>query len=221
MVFLWSLSDSKCPQVSRTRLCILAFLSNAVLWIVSTRPPTSKSSRPFNNPLVTVPNTSITIGTIVTFMFHTFFNSLARSGYLSFYSLSFRFILWSAGTAKSTILQILFFLLIIMSSGLLAKIRWSICMLKSHRSLCESFSRTGAGLCIYHLFVWSNWNFVHIYQWITLATQSCLLLIRYHHHHHHHHVALVARISMTLSQPLLPIVHRTRQVFRTTSRILT
>ena len=107
MVFHWSLSDSKSPQVSRTRLSILAVLSNAVVWIVSTRPPTSKSSRPFNNPLVIVPNIPITIGTIVTFMFHSFFNSLARSRYLSFFSLSFRFILWSAWTAKSIILQIL------------------------------------------------------------------------------------------------------------------
>ena len=109
MVFHWSLSDSKSPQVSRTRLRILAVLSNAVVWIVSTRPPTSKSSRPFNNPLIIVPNVLITIGTIVTFVFHSFFNSLARSRYLSFFSLSFRFILWSAGTAKSTILQIFFF----------------------------------------------------------------------------------------------------------------
>ena len=148
MVFHWSLSDSKSPQVSRTRLSILAILSNAVVWIVSTHLPTSKSSRPFNNPWVTVPNAPITIGTIVTFMFHSFFNSLARSRYLSFFSLSFRFILWPTGTAKLTILQILFLLLIIMRSGLLAGIRWSVCMLKSHRSLCESFSRTGAGLCI-------------------------------------------------------------------------
>ena len=73
MVFHWSLRDSKSPQVSRTRLSILAVLSNAVVWIVSTRPPTSKSSRLFNNPLVTVPNAPITIGTIVTFMFHSFF----------------------------------------------------------------------------------------------------------------------------------------------------
>ena len=109
MVFHWSLSDITSPQVPRTRLRILAVLCNAVIWIVSTRPPTSKSSRPFNNPLVIVPNAPITIGTIVTFMFHSFFNSLARSRYLSFFSLSFRFILWSAGTAKSTILQILFF----------------------------------------------------------------------------------------------------------------
>ena len=135
-----------------------------------------QSSRPFNNPLVIVPNAPITIGTIVTFMFHSFFNSLARSRYLSFFLLSFRFILWSAGTAKSTILQMLFLLLVIMRSGLLAGIRWSVFMLKSHRSLCESFSRTGAGLCIYHMFVWSNWNFLHISQWITLPTLSCLAL---------------------------------------------
>ena len=98
--------------------------------MVSTRPPTSKSS----SPLVTVPKVPITIGIIVTFMFHTFFKSLARSAYLSFFSHSFIFILWSAGTAKSTILQVLFFLLIIIRSGLLAEIRWSVCKLKSHRS---------------------------------------------------------------------------------------
>ena len=109
MVSHWSLSDSKSPQVSRTRLRILAVLSNAVVWIASSRLPTFKSSRPFNNPLVIVPNAPITIGTIVTFIFHSFFNSLARSRYLSFFLLSFRFILWSAGAANSTILQILFF----------------------------------------------------------------------------------------------------------------
>ena len=79
--------------------------------MVSTRPPTSKSPSPLSNPLVTIPDTPITIGTIVTFMFHSFFfNSLARSRYLSFFSHSFSFILWSAETAKSTILQILLLL---------------------------------------------------------------------------------------------------------------
>ena len=144
--------------------------------MVSTRPPTSKSSSPFNNPLVTVPKALITISTIVTFMFHSFFHSLARSRYLSFFSHYFRFILWSAGTAKSTILQILFFLLIIIRSGLLAEIRLSVCVSKSQRRLCVSFSWTGAGLCIYHLLVWSNLNFLHISQWITLPTQSYLVL---------------------------------------------
>ena len=41
--------------------------------MVSTRPPISKSSSPFSNPLVTVPNAPITIGIIVTCMFHSFF----------------------------------------------------------------------------------------------------------------------------------------------------
>ena len=157
MVFHWSLSDSKFPQVSRTLLSILSVLNNAVVWMVSTRPPTSKSSSPLSNHLVTVPNAPITICIIVTCMFHSFFSSLARSRYLSFFSHSFSFILWSVGTAKSTIFKVLFFFLII-KSGLLAGIRWSVCILKSHRSLCESFSRIVAGLCVYHLLVWSNLN---------------------------------------------------------------
>ena len=141
--------------------------------MVSTRLPTSKSSRPFENLLVSVPKAPIPIGIIVTFMFHSFFNSLKRLRYLSFFSHAFSFILWSARTAKSTILQILFFLLIIIRSGLLAEIR---CVSKSQRSLWVSFSRTAAGLCIHHLFVWSNLNVLHISQWITLPTQSCLVL---------------------------------------------
>ena len=170
MVFHWSLSDSKSTQVSRTRFRIVAVLSNAVIWIVSTCPPTSKSSRPFNYPWVIVPKAPITIGTIATFMFQNIFNSLARSRYLSVFSHSFRFNLWSAGTANSTILQILFVLLIIIRSGLLGGIRWSICILKSRRSLCVSFSRTDAVLRIHHLLIWSNLNFLHISQWITLPT---------------------------------------------------
>ena len=39
MVFHWSLNDSKFPQISRTFLCILADLSNALVWMVSVRLP--------------------------------------------------------------------------------------------------------------------------------------------------------------------------------------
>ena len=95
MISHGSLSDSKSPQVSRTLLGILADLSNDVVWMVSTRPPISKSSSLFNNPLVTVPKARITIGIIVTFMFHSFFNSLAKKKCLSFFSLSFSFIVVS------------------------------------------------------------------------------------------------------------------------------
>ena len=176
MVFHWSFSDSKSLQVFRTLLSILAVLNYVEIWIVSTRPLISNSSSPYNNPLVTVPTTSITISIIGTFMSPSFFDSLKRLRYLSFFSLSFNFILWSAGTAKSTILQVLLFLLIFIRSGHLAEIRCLMCISKSQRSLCVSLSTTGAGLNTYHLFVWSNLNFLHISQWIALPTQSCLVL---------------------------------------------
>ena len=128
VVFHWSLSDTKSPQISRILLSILVVLNNVVVWMVSIRPLTSKSSSPFSNPYVTVPKAPITIGIIVTCMFHSFFNSLARSRYLHFFSHYFSLILWSAGTSWSTILQVLFFLLIIIRSGILAGIRWSVCM---------------------------------------------------------------------------------------------
>ena len=73
MVFHWSLSDSKSPQVFKTLLSILLDLNNVVVRMASTRPPTSKSSSPLTNPLVTVANALITIGIIVTFMFHSFY----------------------------------------------------------------------------------------------------------------------------------------------------
>ena len=41
--------------------------------------------------------------------------------------------------SKSTICKFSFFLLIIIKSGLLTEIRWSVCMSKSHRTLCVSF----------------------------------------------------------------------------------
>ena len=110
MVFHWS--DFKSPQVPRTLLSILAVLSNAVVWMVSSRPPTSKSSSPFSNPLVTVPKAPITISIIVTFMFHSFFQFPSKVEVLILFSHSFSFILWSVRT-NSAILQVLFFLLII------------------------------------------------------------------------------------------------------------
>ena len=97
-----------------------------------------------------------------------------------FFQFSFNFILWSVGTAKSTILQVLSFLLIIIRSGILVKIRWSVYTSKSDRRFCVSLSRTDAGLCIYHLLVWSNLNFLHNSQWITSPTQSCLVLYSFY-----------------------------------------
>ena len=88
-------------QVSRTLLSIQTDLNNAVLWVVSTRPLISKSSRSFNNLSVTVPRAPI--GITVSWIFHSFFSSLARSRYLSSFWISFNFTLGSAGAAKFTI----------------------------------------------------------------------------------------------------------------------
>ena len=104
-----SLSDSKSSQVSRNLLSILGDLNNAEVWMVSTRPFNSKSFSPCTNPLVTVPSAPIAIGITVTFMIHIFFNSLARSRYLSVFSPFLSFTLWSFGTAKFTIRLVLFF----------------------------------------------------------------------------------------------------------------
>ena len=79
MVFHWSLNDSKSRQVSRTILSNLADLSSVVFWMVYSHPLISKSSSPFIKLLVSEPRAPITIGINVTFMFHRFFNSLARS----------------------------------------------------------------------------------------------------------------------------------------------
>ena len=67
MVFHRSLSDSKSRLVSWTLLSVLAVLNNAVVWMVSTRPPTFKSYSPFNNPLVTIPKAALSFYSFETF----------------------------------------------------------------------------------------------------------------------------------------------------------
>ena len=41
---------------------------------------------------------------------------------------------------------------------------------------CVSFSKTDSSLCIYHLFVWWNFNLLHNSEWISSPTQLYLLL---------------------------------------------
>ena len=77
--------------------------------MVTSRLLISKSSSSCTSPLMTVLSAPITIGIIITFMFYSVCNSLLSSGYLSLFLLYFSFIMWSAGTAKSTIQQVHFF----------------------------------------------------------------------------------------------------------------
>ena len=101
MVFHWSVSDSKSPQISRT------LLNNVVFWMVSIRPPTSKSPSPFNNPLVTIPKAPITIGTIVIFMFHSFFQFPSEVEVLILFFTFFQF--YSVVNTKNIIFHIVFY----------------------------------------------------------------------------------------------------------------
>ena len=98
MVFHWSLSNSKSHQIFRTHLSIPAVLNNGVVWMVSTSPPTPKSSSPFNSPLVTVPNVSITIGT---FMFFSFF-SIPLEGRFTYLSFNFLSVLFCGQLARKS-----------------------------------------------------------------------------------------------------------------------
>ena len=131
----WSSGDSKSPKVSRT---LLVDLNNSVVWMVSTRPLIYKSFSPYTNPLVTVPSAPIIIGITVTFMFHSFFCSLARSSYL----FSFRFLSLPCGQPKGQsqlfgrFSFLLLLLLTITWSGCLAEIRWSVCISKFQRGWC-------------------------------------------------------------------------------------
>ena len=70
-----------------------------------------------------------------------------------------------------------FFLLINTWSGLLTGIRWSACISKSKRILCDSFFRTDSDLCIYHFIEWSYNNHLNNSLMITFPTQSCTLFV--------------------------------------------
>ena len=110
--FPWRLSDSKSSQISWTPLGILADLNNALILTITILPLISNSGSLFSKPLGTVFSAPIIIGITVTFMFDSFFSSLARCKYLSIFLLSFIFTLQSARTAKSTRWQVLIFCLL-------------------------------------------------------------------------------------------------------------
>ena len=53
-------------------------------------------------------------------------------------------------------------------------------------------------LCIYHLLVWSNLNFLHISLWIILPTQSCLVLYSFWANLLHSVIMWLIVLSMSL-----------------------
>ena len=135
MVFHRCLSDSKSLQVSRTLLRILADLSNAVVWMVFTRAINSKSSCLCTNHLMTAPSVPITIGLTVTFMFHNFFSTLARSTYSPLFLLFFQLLSMVSPNGKIHYSLSSLFFLAISWSGRLSEIRWSVCITNSPKIL--------------------------------------------------------------------------------------
>ena len=107
-------------------------------------------------------------------------NLLARSRYLSFLSHSFSFIPWSAGTAKSPILQVTVLLRDYLFS--LVSLIWLghlLCIIISPIIIIMRVIILGQVLELVHIPFdswWSNLNFLHIDQWMTLPTQSSLVL---------------------------------------------
>ena len=127
-----SLSDSKYPQVSRTLLSILTDFNNAVVWIVSNHPLISKSSSPCNSLFVTVPIAPITISITITLIVFQF--SFKILVFISLFSPSFLFYLVVSPNGKiqylaGSVFFLVFIFLIIIRSGRLAEIRWSICII--------------------------------------------------------------------------------------------
>ena len=159
MVFHWSLSDRKSLHVSRTLLGILGDLKNAVVLMVPTRPPTSKSFCPFLSIFSNCTKSIISIN--VTFMFHSFFFLFPSKVELFIHLLAF-FNFYSVASRDSKVHNFassLFFS--VDYYKVWSRLKRSFCMSKSQRDLWVSFFRTDVGLCVYHSFVWSNLNSLH------------------------------------------------------------
>ena len=146
--------------------------------MISTRPPTFKSSSPFNNPLLTVPNASITVGIIVTFMFLSFvlFPSNVEILILLFTFFQF-YSLVSRDSKVHNFKNSPFFLLIIIRSGLQAEIRGSVWMSKSHRSLCVLFSRTDVMIIMWLMVSSLSPQSVHLLYCIVLSILALTWLV--------------------------------------------
>ena len=116
--------------------------------MVSTRPLISKFFRPCTNPLVTVPTALVKISVTITFMFHSFYSSIARSRYLSL----FRFLsvlFCGQQERKNPLLRwfsffllfffFFFFFFTLTRSSPLAEIKWSICISKLQKIRAPHF----------------------------------------------------------------------------------
>ena len=164
MIFHWSLRVSKFSEVSRTFLSILADLNN-LDWMVSIRPLFYNLSSLFfqsfsHRSKCTNYNWYHSHPHALQFFFFLVLVFVYLFDLLYFHSVVFR-------NGNIHCMANSFFILINTRPGPQFEIGWSICILKSQRILCPSFSTTDFSLCIYHLVVWSNFDLLHNSQWIS------------------------------------------------------
>ena len=169
MVFNWKLRNSKCLQVSRTFPIILADLNNAVVWMVFIRSLISKSSSSCNNILVTVLSAPITIVITVTFIFFPFSCKakvlISFSAFFHCYSVINRNSKVYKSARSLCQLSLGLFVWPTLDDPLVSK---------NPREICTShFLGRSFGLCVYHLFVWSNLNILH-YSQGSLSPHKCV-----------------------------------------------
>ena len=199
MIFHWSLSDRKHPShLSSWTFPSIRGDFNRVVACYDPNSSTSPVFLLFSRPIGTLPKEPTIFGITVIFMPHVFFSSLARFKYLSvFFLISFIFSLWTAGTAKSSRLQVLFFLLLDTNFGLQVRIWWSFWI--SNFWISNSFSWRVSGWYKYHLSAWPSFNFWQISPQILLPTKSCLCRVgwgcRIHRLHLRRRLKLPQRVS--------------------------
>ena len=182
MVSHKSLNDNKSPQVCRTLFSILADLDNAVVWMITSRPLIPSFMYRFLLLIISMAHVSIMNSILMSWLYIltagfpvqvSIFWWLYGPHQLQLLSPLFSCFIIFQFSSKVLVFIFLFaffqFYPVVswngkvhlsagslfccwLSQGLV--VWWSVCILKSQRSLCISFSRTDSGLCIYHLFVW-------------------------------------------------------------------
>ena len=136
-------------------LCFLAHLYRVLVWMASILYLIFCFLKIVSSSFRTIPGLSTPIGITIIFNCH-----LSSKIQLFFCLLTFFcfYCIVSDGIAKSSRCQVLFFLLINITSGLPIEIWWFLCISKRQRILCVSFPRMDAYSCIYHSSAWPNFS---------------------------------------------------------------
>ena len=164
--FYWSLNEIKSLQFFRNLFSIVADLNNFVVCMISIPSLISNSSNLCSKPFGALPNEPTANGISITLMFE-FFGKVQVFFYL-FTFLYFHSVVRRNGKIHKTASSFL----VNTRSSRLAEIRWCVCIVKSQKSLCISFSEIDSSLCIYHLVAWSNFNLLYNFKWILLLCKS-------------------------------------------------